>query len=357
MTPKSYSIMILASLAVLFFGTMAANIVLDPEYVFRTNIFPRDPNRNERIESLRRYQASAEQTDALLFSSSRGSFFDLEQLRLKMGANHVASFAVSFGLITDHLPALEYVLKDKQARGQKLKAVFLLLDLDFFGKTPWTNNNLNSLLPPELDGGSSVAFWWRHLTAFQYKSWREVIRLVSNNGFYSYASTTDAPAVLQGELVRHARPQIETNDIPPPDDRDSRKHFPPTIREDFRRAFNSIRPDMDRQLGMLQKFVELCAANNVQLAVAVSPMTRKNLDTHEAGYLDKLSTRLSRVVSLFDFNAAFILADRPRFWEDFSHFDDEVAAIMLNRVFSPSEPSGFGLYRKAGQSRITDFGR
>src|SRR5262249_45203708 len=159
-------------------------------------------------------------------------------------------------------------LKDKQARGQKLKAVFLLLDLDFFGKTPWTNNNLNSLLPTELDGGSSVAFWWRHLTAFQYKFWRGVIRLTSKNGFYSYASTTDAPAVLQGELVRHARLQIETNDIPPPDDRDSRKHFPPTIREDFRKAFNSIRPDMDRQLRMLQKFVELCAANNVRLAVA-----------------------------------------------------------------------------------------
>jgi hypothetical protein len=350
MTPKSYSITILAGLAAVFFGTMAANIVFDPEYVFRTNIFPKDPNRNERIESLRRYQASAEQTDALLFSSSRGSFFDLEQLRTKMGANHVTSFAISFGLITDHLPALEYVLKDKQARGQNLKAVFLLLDLDFFGKMPWTNNNLNSLLPPELDGGSSVAFWWRHLTAFQYKSWRDVIRLARSDGFSSNTSATEAPAVLQGELVLHAHPQIEATDIPPPDDRDAGKHFPPTVREDFRRAFNSIRPDMDRQLGMLRKFVELCAANNVRLTVAVSPMTRKNVDTHEAGYLDKLSARLSRVVSLFDFNAAYTLADRPRFWEDFSHFDDEVAATMLNRVFSPSEPSGFGLYRKPGQS-------
>ena len=114
---------------------------------------------------------------------------------------------------------------------------------------------------------------------------------------------------------------------------------------------------MDRQLGMLQKFVELCAANNVQLAVAVSPIIRKNLDTHEAGYLDKLSTRLAESVSLFDFNAAFILADRPRFWEDFSHFDDEVAAIMLNRVFSPSGAERVRPCKRPAVRGSADFGR
>ena len=39
-------------------------------------------------------------------------------------------------MITDHLPALEYVLRDKAARGEKIKAALLLIDVDSFGKLP-----------------------------------------------------------------------------------------------------------------------------------------------------------------------------------------------------------------------------
>ena len=52
----------------------------------------------------------------------------------------------------------------------------LLLDLDFFGKTPWTNNNINSFLSPELTGEFSARYWWRYLTAFQFRLWRDVVR-------------------------------------------------------------------------------------------------------------------------------------------------------------------------------------
>ena len=40
----------------------------------------------------------------------------------KIGARAVAKFDVTAGMITDHLPALEYVLRDKAARGEKIRS-------------------------------------------------------------------------------------------------------------------------------------------------------------------------------------------------------------------------------------------
>ncbi len=90
-----------------------------------------------------------------------------------MGLNDVASFAVPAGAMTDHLPFLQHVLRDKAAHGERIRKVLLLLDPDFFGTRPWTNSNLDSFLPPEISGESRLRFWLRYLLALQYKSWRE----------------------------------------------------------------------------------------------------------------------------------------------------------------------------------------
>ena len=79
------------------------------------------------------------------------------------------------GMMTDHLPALQYVLRDKAARGETIKAVLLLIDIDFFGKPPLTNVNIDSFLPPELSGDHPARFWWRYLTVFQFRMWRGII--------------------------------------------------------------------------------------------------------------------------------------------------------------------------------------
>jgi len=48
-----------------------------------------------------------------------------------MGVTHLLSQAVSYGMLIDHLPIFEYILRTKAARGQRIKAVLLLIDLDF----------------------------------------------------------------------------------------------------------------------------------------------------------------------------------------------------------------------------------
>lgn len=117
--------------ALLFLSTVAANVVFDPEFVFGTRLFPKTLNWNERVGKLEAYRHDAPAVDALLFSSSRGNLLDRNLLAKDMGASHLLSMSVSFGMITDHLPILEYILRDKAARGQKIKSVVLLLDPDF----------------------------------------------------------------------------------------------------------------------------------------------------------------------------------------------------------------------------------
>ena len=56
-----------------------------------------------------------------------------------IGLNSVASFAVPAGAMSDHLPFLQHVLRDKAAHGERIRNVLLLLDPDFFGTRPWTN--------------------------------------------------------------------------------------------------------------------------------------------------------------------------------------------------------------------------
>jgi hypothetical protein len=153
-------------------ATMAANILVDPQAMFGLDLLRSHVNPNLRYAALRTYLAAPEHYDAVLFGSSRGNAFDRALLAEQMGVREVANFSVPFGLLSDHLPVLEYLLHDKAAHGGRLAAVFLLMDADFFGKQPWTNLNIDSFLPPQLSGENPLRFWWRYLTAFQFRNWK-----------------------------------------------------------------------------------------------------------------------------------------------------------------------------------------
>jgi hypothetical protein len=176
MAARTFSLIVITGGFLLPASTMAANVLLDPESVFGTDLFPHSVNWNERNDALRRYKQTSSATDGLLFSSSRGIYLDTDLLARNTGVAHLLSLSVSYGLMTDQLPIFEDILRDKAARGQRVKAVLLLLDLDFFGKQPWTNSNINSFLSPELTGEPPVRYWWRYLTAFQFRLWRDVVR-------------------------------------------------------------------------------------------------------------------------------------------------------------------------------------
>ena len=176
MTPRSFSWALIVGFELLLAGTVFANVFIDPQGVFGGEAAHRQ-NPNWRYLEFRHFQRDASQIDGLVLASSRGRSFDDDHLAGLSGNRQILNFSVPYGLVTDYLPFLQYVMRDKKERGEHLKSVLLLLDLDLFGQAPWTNTNIDAFLPPALSGESTFRFWWRYLTVYQYGNWRDGLRL------------------------------------------------------------------------------------------------------------------------------------------------------------------------------------
>ena len=337
--PRTFVFALLAGAFVLLAATMALNFALDPQYIFGTPLTRDDDNANYRYHRLQQYQAKRDQVDGLLLASSRGKAFDTELIAQRIGAKAVAKFDVTAGMITDHLPALEYVLRDKAARGEKLRAAILLIDIDFFGKLPVTNVNIDSFLPPELSGEHRARFWWRYLTVFQFRMWRGIIAHRLRGA--GQAATDPTPLLLGPRRLAVAgfgfpmrsstapRAARTANDVP------------------SARLLATPRPNLDAHLAMLARFVALCRTNGTELTVATSPMRADAASLYDPTDLQNIVKRLSEIVPIWDFTAPQWLATDISYWDDPSHFKPAVADMMLNRMFGSNSPQDFGILRGA----------
>ena len=175
MSPHAFALCFVVILAALLAGTMTANVAIDPEAVFGTHGDAPRVNANSRYTRFVAYRDGNARPDGVLFASSRGTGFDPAALARALGVNGIANFSVNYGMVTDHLPVLEYLIREKAARGERLRSVLLMVDVDHFGKAPWTNSNLDGFLPPAVSGEHPARFWWRYLTAFQFRVWRTTV--------------------------------------------------------------------------------------------------------------------------------------------------------------------------------------
>lgn len=331
MNARRYALTLIVGAFTLFASTVVANVVLDPQQVFETGLFPPTNNINQRNRKLLAYKQNARATDGVLFASSRGNFFDERALSRKMGITAPLNASVPYGMISDHLPLLDHILRDKSAHGERIKAVLLMLDADFFGKPPWTGVNVDAFLPPELSGESAARYRWRYLTAVQFRLWRDVIR------------ADREPAV---PAARVAMPPVEPRTVGQGGNEAGRFPVAPRF-SSYRRSFNTARPDLDRQIAQLGRFVALCRDHGVDLRIAVSPAIAENLQLHEPGVLAAVVERMSRTGPLWDFTSSPVSMQRS-YWADFSHYNDRTAAMMLDRIYGGDEAvAGFGVLRDA----------
>src|SRR4051794_25681162 len=245
--PHTFVLALLAGAFGLLAATMGVNYTLDPQYVFGTPLMRVDDNANFRLHRVREYQAQRDKVDGLLFASSRGRAFDAALVAEKIGANTIAKFDVTAGMITDHLPALEYVLRDKAARGEKIRAALLLIDIDTFGKLPSTNINIDSFLPPEMSGEHPARFWWRYLTVFQFRMWRGIIAYRMRGGDRAVKSS-ELP--FSPPALAEFRPEVETLPAPLMIQAAAEPAAPPRL--------IATRPHLAAHLVMVSRFVALC---------------------------------------------------------------------------------------------------
>ena len=318
-------------------ATMAANIVIDPQNVFGTDVVRTHLNPNARYAALRAYQADPDRYEAVQFASSRGNPFDRDLLARQLGVGAVANFSVPFGLLTDHLPVLQFLLRDKAARGGRLKAVFLLLDADFFGKQPWTNVDIDSFQPPAISGENPLRFWWRYLTAFQFKHWMSDLRTQAAAKSESRKSAARGPDALTRMAAAGLFPVA-----PPHPIADGLRPLVATALEES--SAPEIRSDLARQLGLLARFVALCRAHDVRLVTAFSPLNRQNVGDDQAPDNERIVEAVTQVVPVWDFGRPAWLSDRADLWLDFSHYSTAVATMMTQRIFgaATTAPADFG---------------
>jgi hypothetical protein len=335
--PRTFAFALLAGAAALLGATMAVNFTLDPQYVFGTPLARVDENANYRYHRVREYQARRDRVDGLLLASSRGRAFDADLLAQKIGAQAVAKFDVTAGMITDYLPMLEYVLRDKAERGEKITAALLLIDVDSFGKPPSTNVNIDSFLPPELSGEQPARFWWRYLTVFQLRMWRGIIAHRLRGGhatatepnFPQFDSHRLALAGFRSPTLRTAAPHAvrAVNDAP------------------AARLLVNTRPNLAAHLDLVARFVSLCRTNGIMLTVATTPMRADRSFLYDPADLRSVVERLSRIVPVWDFTAPAWLAGDIGYWDDSSHFKPIVGQMMLDRMFGSTSPPDFGTLR------------
>jgi hypothetical protein len=326
MTVRAFALAVIGLAFALLAGTMALNVGIDPEAVFRQNHSTPRVNGNSRYQRYLEYRDAREHPDGVIFASSRGNGFDRKELADALGVPSVANFSFTYGMISDHLPTLEYLLRDKAARGETLKAVWLMLDVDHFGKPPWTNINLDGFLPPEVSGESPARFWWRYLTAFQFRVWSATLRGV------------------EGRRVEALPPPAHAALLPPlalPDITMLRRTALPQRQYDIVQ-----RPYIEAHLAMLARFVALCRQHGVRLTVVTSPLNRANARDYDPAELARVAGRIGRVTPVWDFGTPDWLSDRADLWMDPSHFREPVARMMLDRVLGrPGARPDFGTLR------------
>jgi len=335
---RTFVLALLAGALALLAGTMAINFTLDPQYVFGTPLTRLDDNANYRYHRVREYQAKRDRVDGLLFASSRGRAFDPGPVAQKIGATAVAKFDVTGGMITDHLPALEYVLRDQASRGRRIRTALLLIDVDSFGKLPGTNVNIDSFLPPELSGEHPARFWWRYLTVFQFRMWRGIIahRMRGGDqaavaprfprfGIHRLVTAGFGPPALiaPAALIMHAADDVPAAGL-----------------------LVNTRPNLAAHLGLVARFVALCRDNGVQLTVATTPMRADAMSLYDPADLRDVVQHLSEIVPIWDFAAPAWLATDIRYWDDSSHFKPIVGEMMLDRMSGSSAPMDFGTLRR-----------
>jgi hypothetical protein len=328
MRPRTYSLALGGGAALLFLTVAAANLLTDPQGVFGTAVFP-IITENHRYSRFLEYQRSADTYDGLIFGSSRAGGISRDDLSQKMGYVNFANFSVDVALMTDHLPVLEYVIKQKMARGLPLKAVFLLLDLDHFGNRPYTNETLHFLLPPAVSGESYARFWWRNLTGIQYEGWSLAISKAwsTRPGIH--------PSAMIKALVRAVAAAGSTQAAAAElaETQERRGSGPPAT------VKIADRVDFKHQLRLLERFVSLCREHNVSLIVATPPLSRTRAMDFDADDLRQAADLISRVVPLWDFADPKGLPEDPVFWRDYNHFYWPLGRLMLDRIFGTEMPA------------------
>ena len=313
---KSYALLLAAVAVTMFLGVAAANVAIDPWRVFGLTPIPPSNNVNDRYERFRAYEAAPDRYDGLLLSSSRGRIMRIGDLRRGMGMD-LADFSVSYGRLEDHLAVLDFVLRDKAARGKRLKAVFLLIDVDTLGERPPVAGALQLLQPPAISSDVPLRFWWKNLIAIQWAAWIRTLR---------------EPRFATSDDTRWPERGMQQLPAKPPLDAAMSEHI-------------LARPRYADDMRNWSRIAALCRDNGATLIAVLSPIAPRVLALLDAEEISTVAEQISRSAPVWNFSGKAEPSNRPELWFDDLHFVPVVPDMMVRRIFGdevPAEWAHFG---------------
>jgi hypothetical protein len=344
MTSRSYALTLITGAAILFLGLAATNLILDPWWVFRVSPLRHSTlDLNDRYDLYRAYMAAPKRYDAALLASSRGLEFSLDELSRHSDNATYARFSVSVGRLTDHLGVLEFLLRDKAARGGHLKHVFLLIDIESFGEPPPYAEDLQLLQPPAISGEPAFRFWWKNLTAVQLPAWRRALGDAAQGRAAAAAAVGVSPRRRNPiwsifTIAAHATPVEQST---------------PGVGATLAQADGALervseRPKFADDMRNWARIVELCRSNHIQLTAAVSPMFPGTIEGLDPADVANVVDQISRLAPIWDFSGPHEPSNRPDLWWSPRHFHPTVARMMVDRIFHNELPDG---WREFGRLR------
>ena len=325
MRAKTYAVILTAAAALLFLSVAAANVIIDPWRVFDVTFLPRPADTNDRYERFRAYVAAPDRYKGLVLASSRGHNLPHDDLARLSGVNY-ARFAIAYGRIEDHAAVLEFVLRDRAARGTRLRTVFLLIDIDSFGEWPKSGDPLQLAQPPAISGDAAARFWWRNLTSIQFAAWRRAIRGRIPERPAAGDLTAAAPAAPAPADAQSAASGVGATS----------PAFVERITE--RRFYES-------DMRLWSRIVALCRDKDVRLIAAISPVAPQRLVQLDPTDVAKAVDEITGFAPVWDFSGMHEPSARPELWVDETHFIPFVGRMMIDRIFGtavPAEWNNFG---------------
>lgn len=343
MTHRNYALRLMALPFIMMAAVAAANLVLDPQGVFGTNLFPQTVSRNVRYKQFESYLKDRDLYDALVFGSSRSAAIQISELERLMPGTRVAHMGAPAGVPSEHVAVLERIIEDKASARQRLSTVLIFLDYDLMRARPLNQQGLSARPHPTVSGESRFQFFLQHVVAVQWDAWREVVRPKRNAPRFagsppSRAAQHRSPAETSRAtgFAHDAAIVLSAADVHAESGYDAQK-------------ISAIeRGRIMAQISTLRRIAALCRRHDVRLIVAANPLNRQVVNQTGSDLIEYTASLVAEALPVWDFGHPDWLSDRPELWEDVSHFSAEVGRAMLGQLFgrpAPGWPYPFGRAR------------
>ncbi len=320
MTYRRYALWLIALPFAAIAVVISVNLVLDPQGVFGTGLFPPAVPHNIRYKQFEHYLKHRDGYDTLVFGSSRSAAIETQEIERLLPGAKVAHMGAPAGIPSEYVAILERIIEDKARARRRLSTILIFLDYDLMRARPLHQQGLSARPHPAVSGESRFQFFLQHAVAVQWHAWRDVVRPKRRPRFAGSPRSMTAHHGLPADTFRGTRfagivlSSIEASGY------------------DGKKVSAIERGRIKAQISALKRIAAMCRRHDIRLIVAANPLNRSVVNQAGLDVIDYAAARVAETLPVWDFGHPDWLSNRRELWEDMSHFSAEVGRAMLGQL-------------------------